>query len=235
MAQGVAPDSTGNSGTWTSAQAYILAVVCLLVGVAAGYLLRGSGSSAAVPAAQPVQGSTAQGTGAVPQGMGGGAQPSPEQMKAMADQQAAPLLAQMKSKPNDPALLANIGNVYYDAQQFKDATNYYERSLKADPKNFDVRTDMATAYFYAGDADHAIAEFNTVLKDDPKHAQTLFNLGMVKWEGKGDANGAIQTWEKLLQENPNYPDRERVEQAISRAKQHSNMAPGTTTNKPATM
>ena len=234
MPQGVTPVSSSDNGTWTSLQAYTLAVVCLLVGVAAGYLLRGSGSSAAVPAAevaQPASGGMPQGRG----GAGASTQPSPEQMKDMADKQAAPLLAELKSKPNDPALLANVGNVYYDAQQFKDATNYYEQSLKADPKNFDVRTDMATAYFYLGDADRAIAEFNTVLKDDPKRAQTLFNLGMVKWEGKGDTEGAIEAWEKLLKDNPDYPDRQRVEQAISRAKQHSNMAPGTTTNKPASM
>lgn len=34
---------------WTSVQAYVLAVICLLVGIAGGWFIRGSKSPAAVP------------------------------------------------------------------------------------------------------------------------------------------------------------------------------------------
>jgi cytochrome c-type biogenesis protein CcmH/NrfG len=166
---------------------------------------------------------------------GGGQQPTPEQMKRMADTQAAPLLAQLKSSPNDPALLAQIGNVYYDTQQYKEAIGYYDRSLQADPKNPNVRTDMGTAFFYMGDADRAISEFEKTLTYDAKHGQTMFNLGMVKWQGKGDAKGAVESWERLLKAVPDYPDRANVEQLIARAKQHGDIKPGTKTNKPASM
>jgi tetratricopeptide (TPR) repeat protein len=153
----------------------------------------------------------------------------------MADKQAEPLLAQLKSNPNDATLLANIGNLYYDAQQYKEAIGYYDKSLNADPKNVNIRTDLGTAYFYAGDTTRAISEFQTALKDDPKHGQTLFNLGMVQWQGKGDLNGAIASWEKLLKVAPDYPDRARVEQLLAKAKEHANMAPGTKTDKPTKM
>lgn len=222
--------STTTNATWTSTQAYVLAIICLLVGVAVGYLVRGSAApestAPSTAASQPA---------AMPPGMGAGQQPTPEQMKHMAEKQAEPLLAQLKSTPNDPALLAQIGNVYYDAQVFKDAADYYSRSLGIDPKNANVRTDMGTAYYYMGDADRALKEFNTALQYDPKHGQTLFNMGMVKWQGKGDAPGAVETWQKLLQVVPDYPDRAKVEQLIDRAKQHTTMKPGTKTDKPATM
>jgi cytochrome c-type biogenesis protein CcmH/NrfG len=235
MAQAV-NESTTNSN-WTSTQAYVLAVICLLVGVAAGYLLRGSGST--TPGAESATVATAPAAGAMPGGMPGAGmgnqQPSPEQLKQMADAQAAPLLEQLKSKPNDPALLANIGNLYYDAQQYKDAIGYYTKSLASDPKDANVRTDMATAYAYAGDADRAISEFNTALKYDPKHGQTMFNLGMIEWQGKGDMKAAVDTWEKLLKVVPDYPDRAKVEQLIAKAKEHTTMAPGTMTDKPAKM
>lgn len=215
-----------NSG-WTSTQAYVFAVICLLIGVLAGYFLRGSGTSATTPVATNTE---------APAGMGGGGQqPTPEQMKHMADTQAAPLLAQLKSTPNDPALLAQVGNVYYDTQQYKEAIDYYGRSLQADPKNPNVRTDMGTAFFYLGDADRAISEFEKTLTYDAKHGQTMFNLGMVKWQGKGDAKGAVESWERLLKVVPDYPDRANVEQLIARAKQHGDIKPGTKTNKPATM
>jgi cytochrome c-type biogenesis protein CcmH/NrfG len=226
MASGVLPISN-NSKTWMTPQAYVVAVICLLVGVAAGYLLRGSGSPATVPSVQAAQ--------QMPGIMGAGMQPTPEQLRHMAEKQAEPLLAELKSKPNDATLLSNIGNIFYDAQQFKDAIDYYNRSLQAEPDNPGVRTDMGTAYFYLGNADRAIAEFNAALQRDPKHAQTLFDLGLVKWQGKSDVTGAVEAWETLLRVVPDYPERERVEQLIARAKQHVNLVPAAQNGKLAGM
>ena len=223
-------EAQGRSTDWTSTQTYVLAVVCLLVGVVVGYLLRGSG---------PAQGSAAVAQNQANQlpeaasKMMGANQVTPEQLKHMADQQAAPLVSQLKAKPTDPVLLAQIGNVYYDAQQFKDAIDYYARSLQADPKNTNIRTDMATAYWYLGDPDRAIAEFDRVLKQEPNKPNALFNRGVVRWQGKMDIKGAVADWEALLKADPNYPERPKVEQMIAQAKQHENIKPGEKSSKPA--
>jgi cytochrome c-type biogenesis protein CcmH/NrfG len=222
-----ATQSTSNA-TWTSTQAYVLAVICLVVGVGAGYLVRGSAAPADATAAVPQQ----QMQAGLPNT---GGQPTPEQIKHMADEQAKPLLTALQSNPNDFDTLAQLGNVYYDAQVFDRAVDYYGKALQIRPADANVRTDMGTAYFRMGDSDRAIKEFETSLKSDPKHAQTMFNLGIVKWQGKMDVPGAVATWEKLLQIAPDYPDRAKVEQYISEAKQHSNIKPGTKTAKPASM
>jgi cytochrome c-type biogenesis protein CcmH/NrfG len=94
---------------------------------------------------------------------------------------------------------------------------------------------MGTAYFYLGDSDRAIQEFQTALKDDPKHGQTMFNMGMVQWQGKGDAPAAVATWERLLKTVPDYPERARVEEMLAKAKQHNSIKPGSKTAKPASM
>jgi cytochrome c-type biogenesis protein CcmH/NrfG len=218
------PSSSNSTSSWTSAQVYIMATLCLLVGIAAGYLIRG-----------PVQ-TAATTTSAAPTPVMGGAgaqqQPTPEQMKHMADTQAAPLLQRLQSTPRDPKLLADIGNVYYDAQTYPDAIQYYRQSLaiKDDPN---VHTDMATAMFYMGDPDGAIAELQKVLKADPTHASALFNLGMIRWQGKMDVDGAITAWQQFLKDHPNDPRKAQVEQLIARAKQHEGIRPGTRTDKPA--
>ncbi len=167
--------------------------------------------------------------------MGSMQQPTPDQMKHMADKQAEPMLAQLKATPNDPRLLYNIGNVYYDTQQYPEAINYYEQSLKIDPKGNDVRTDMAVAYFYSDNVDRALAELSTVLKQDPNHANALFNQGMILWKGKMDVTGAVASWKKLLAVNPNYDRRAEVETFIAQAEKHANIKPGQKTNKPAGM
>lgn len=207
---------------WTSVQAYVLAVICLLVGIAGGWLIRGSQS----PAATSPETASAPPTGGMP-GNSASQMPTPDQLKQMADTQAAPLIEKLKSDPNDPDLLASIGNVYYDAQQFPAAIEYYQRALKIQPTNTGVRTDMATAYWYMGNADAAIVEFQKSLSYEPTKPNTLFNLGIVEWQGKMDIDKAVATWQKLLDTNPNYQGKDKVLELMAQAKKHSGVKPGT--------
>ncbi len=222
-------DKPAIQSNWTSVQAYSLAVICLLVGIAMGYLFRGSAAAPAAASADVASSGSGAAAAATQQRV------TPEQLRRMAEKQAEPLMAQLQSNPNDPALLAQVGNIYYDTQTYNEAIKFYDRSLKADPANADVRTDLGTSYYYLGDADRALQEFHTALKYDPKHAQTIFNMGMVQWQGKGDVKAAVASWEQLLKVVPDYPERKKVEQLIEKAKAHANMAPGTKTDKPATM
>jgi len=207
---------------WTSVQAYVLAVICLLVGIAGGWFIRGSQS----PTSAATETSTASAPAVDPANAGAQA-PSPAQLQKMADTQAAPLLANLKADPNNAGLLQNIGNIYYDAQQFPTAIDYYQRALKVEPANTGVRTDMATAYWYTGNADAAIAEFQKSLSYEPTKPNTLFNLGIVQWQGKMDIDKATATWQKLLDTNPNYEAKDKVLELMAQAKKHSGVKPGT--------
>ena len=196
---------------WTSTQAYVLAAFCLLLGVTLGYLFRGSASPASAQASAPA---SEQSAAPAPQ-------PPSGDMRAAVAQAAAPLLEAVKQYPNDYDSLIKLGNVYYDGQQFQNAIHYYERAVAIHPENVDVRTDMGTAYWYTGNADKAIAAMEMSLKYRPGHPQTLFNLGWVRWQGKNDPQGAVAAWEQLLQTNPDYPQRQQVEQYIAKAKEHA--------------
>jgi tetratricopeptide (TPR) repeat protein len=205
---------------WSSLQAYALAAVCLFVGVAGGWFIRGS-QAPSTPGIQSVAASTPE------QPNSSAAQPSSEEMRRMADKQAEPLLAQLQSEPKNAELLARIGNAYYDAQQFPVAIEYYGRSLQAKPKDASVRTDMATAYWYVGNADTAIAEFNKALSDEPNQANALFNLGVVQWQGKMNVEAALATWQKLLDSNPNYENKDKLLELMAQVKKHAGLKPGT--------
>ena len=213
-------DTNQSKTSWTSAQVYVMSAICLLLGIAVGYLVRGPG--------QPVSNATPT-TAAAPADTS--VPPTPEMMKRMAETKAAPLLAQLQSSPNNAELLAEIGNVYYDTQNYQDAIAYYKKSLalKEDPG---VRTDMGTSYFYTGDADAALAEFDRTLKINPTFENALLNVGIVKFNGKMDARGAIAAWEQLLKQNPNHPRRADIEQMIAQAKKHENVTPGQKSAKP---
>ncbi len=215
-------EANTSAGTWTSGQAYALALVCLAVGLVIGYLFHGSESPAPVAAtdtgAQQATPPGMPGPAAIPGSIPAGQpQLTPEMLQA----KAQPLLDRVKQNPNDSAALVDLGNLYYDAQQFPQAVQYYGKALEKEPTDVNVRTDMGTAYWYMGDADRALSEFTRSLSYSPNHPQTLFNMGMVKWQGKRDPKGAVAAWEQLLQTNPNYPEKDKVQTYIAQAKQHA--------------
>lgn len=202
---------------WTVYKALLLSGASLAIGIALGWIvqpLASSKSTSRTPAAatQPA----AQNNPA----------PQPDanaQLQAAAEKQVTPLLDKLKSDPKNVELLINIGNIYYDAKQYSSAINYYGQALKIKPADVDVRTDMATAYWYAGDADTALSEFDKALKFVPNSPNTLFNRGMVRWQGKMDAQGALADWKKLLAANPNYQDKAQVQKMIDEVQKHGSM------------
>ena len=208
------PNSLQQPSPWTATQAYGLAVFCLMLGVALGYLFRGSASPAADLAA-PQSASAPSGTNDA------SGKPTPEQQKAMVDRAAVPLLEAANKNPNDFQTIVSLGNVYYDGNQYPEAIKYYQRGLEINPNNADVRTDLGTAYWYVGDADRALVEFKKSLKIRPDHPGTLFNMGIVEWQGKMDPTAAIAAWQDLLKRNPDYPQRQQVEDLIAKAREHS--------------
>jgi cytochrome c-type biogenesis protein CcmH/NrfG len=189
---------------WTNTQVYTAIIVVLILGGLGGYLLKTSSSS---PESSSLSSSSSS---LPPPGM-----PSQSQMLST---QAAPLQARLQANPKDTTALIELGNLYFDAQQFSDAIGYYTRALNENPNDPNVRTDMGIAYYYSGDPDRALKEFDRSLKTDPRHSQTLFNVGVVKLQGKNDPKGAIAAWEELLRIDPRYRDRARVESLLAEAR-----------------
>ena len=213
--------TTTTSKYWTSTQAFALAAVSLVLGVCGGMLIRRASARAQTPqmAAVPQQ---FQSTGAsLPANFAAtSTAASVQDLKKAADEQAVPLLEQLKADPNNAATLTNLGNIYYDAKQYLTAIQYYERSLKTQPADTSVRTDLGTAYWYNGDPDTAIAQFQKALSYEPNKADTLLNLGIVELQGKRDAKAAVAAWQQLLQANPGYQNKDKVLQLIADAQKH---------------
>jgi cytochrome c-type biogenesis protein CcmH/NrfG len=203
---------------WQNKQVYTMAAVCLVIGLAIGYLFRGSRSPA------PAISDASQSTGTAERTAGGmGRQmPTLEQMKHMAEKKAEPLLEKLKSEPNNSDLLIQVGNIYKATHQFKEAGEYYDKALTIDPKNVAIRTELASCLYYNGDLDKAIEQLNQSLRYNPKDANSLFNLGVMKLQGKQDVAGALTAWQTLLKTNPQLsPDRKaNVQKLIEEAKRH---------------
>lgn len=219
--------SAPDSKTWNNAQTYSMAVICLVLGIAAGYLLH----APAAASAGSIPNTTATGPSA-PAPTAPPQMPSAADMKRMADKQVAPLLEKLQNDPKDADLLAQIAHNYLSAQQFQSAQRYYEQSVALKPK-VEALNELAFIYVKQGDLDKGIATLNRALTIDPKNPKILYNLGFFEWKGKMDPQAAIATWQTLLKVDPKNPKRAQVEQMIAQAKKHISIAPGTKTEKPA--
>lgn len=187
---------------------YLFGLICLVIGFFLGYFFRGS-EQARTPAT----------SASAPMSAPAANLPSPPMGGIDFEQQASILKMQLKTNPREVTTLLHLGNLYYDHQRWSEAISYYEQALELQPDNPDMRTDMATAYYYNGDPQRAAGEYEKVLKNHPNYPNTLFNLGIVRLDGLKDPKGAIDAWERLLRANPPADQAEKARQQIARARQ----------------
>lgn len=188
---------------WSSREAYLLALVCLMAGLVVGYMF---GTSSPRPATVGAAATSVAASAGAPVSL------------QSVEQSAAPLLAAIKADPKNVEALIQLGNLYYDHQAYAQAIEYYGRALELRPNDVNVRTDRGTAYWYSGFPEKALAEYDLSLAVNPTHAQTLFNLGVVRRDGMKDPAGAIAAWEKMLAVNPQHPDRARIQEMIAQTR-----------------
>jgi cytochrome c-type biogenesis protein CcmH/NrfG len=124
----------------------------------------------------------------------------------------------LKDDPNNLKVLIQLGNLYFDANQFDPAIETYSRALEIDPKNPDVRTDMGIMYRKKRDYDRAIAEFKKAAEVDPKHVNSRYNLGIVLLHDKQDIKGAIKAWEDYLRVEPTGPRADNIRNQMDKMK-----------------
>lgn len=124
----------------------------------------------------------------------------------------------LASDPKNLRANVELANRLYDAGRYADAIPYYQQAFALDGKNVNVSTDLATALYYAGRPDESLAQLEKSLAIDPRHGQTLFNVGIIRRDGKNDARGAITAWERLLASVPDYPEAGKVRSMIAELK-----------------
>jgi tetratricopeptide (TPR) repeat protein len=127
--------------------------------------------------------------------------------------------------PGNLDAAVKAGDLLYDAQRYVEAIGFYQQAFAVNKTDINVSTDLGTALWYVGRADEALAQYDKSLALNPTHAQTLFNVGIVRAEGKGDNAGAVAAWEQLLKANPDYPAAARVATMMAAARQKLAVTP----------
>jgi len=114
----------------------------------------------------------------------------------------AALKRRTQAEPGNANAWTELGNAYFDSDQFDASISAYRKSLELNPNNPNVWTDMGVMYRRSGKPEEAIKAFDQAIATDPKHEVSRMNKGIVLLHDLNDANGAVKAWEGLLEVNP---------------------------------
>jgi len=104
--------------------------------------------------------------------------------------------------PSNVEAWIELGNAYFDTDQYKKSIQAYTKALELKPDNADVWTDMGVMYRKDGRPQDAIKAFDQAIAVNPKHEVSRLNKGIVLFHDLQDTPGAIRAWEGLLEINP---------------------------------
>ena len=131
--------------------------------------------------------------------------PAPAPAKATDSGKANMIAALEKETQSNPGNLeawVELGNSYFDSNQYEKAIGAYTKALEISPNNANVWTDMGVMYRRNGNPQEAINAFDKAIEADPKHEVSRMNKGIVLLHDLKDTDGAIEAWEGLLEINP---------------------------------
>jgi cytochrome c-type biogenesis protein CcmH/NrfG len=205
-----------------SKDAIALGIAGVFFGLLVGWIIGSQQASGVAP--QPA---AAQATS--------GSAPASSQQQApqpIDESRVAAMKSEAERNPNDAVIRVQLGNMYFDAERFQDAAQWYEAALKINPKDVNASTDLGIVYYYMNQPDRALAQFDRSLAVDPTHAKTLLNQGIVRAFGKQDLKGASGSWEKVLQVAPNSEEARAAKQALDGVRAaHQNLGAGSGTGR----
>ena len=176
-------------------------VIALVAGLVAGLAIgwsvgnsmsRPAGPIVAAPVAMPIPNPVGQ----MPQAMG---QPPEAQLQ----QRIATHEQLVKQDPKNVQAWVQLGNDYFDSHQAEKSIEAYGKALALQPNDPNVLTDQGIMYREVKKFELAAKNFEKASKLDPRHQQSLFNLGVVYAFDLKQTEKAIEAWTKVVQIDPN--------------------------------
>jgi Flp pilus assembly protein TadD len=148
---------------------------------------------------------------------GGGGRPAPAVAAAAGgegDARLTQIRQALEKDPENPRLLAELGNACYDREDWDGAIRAYEKARRKAPRDPNILSDLGAAYRNRGDFKMAEAMLNKAREADPDHWQSLVNLTLIAAYDTRDAAAARRHLEELKHRFPGIPNLDQVEKQI---------------------
>ena len=172
------------------AQSAVMLLVGALIGFGVGYFAAGGGRP-------------------------GGAAPRAAGSDAAAGDRLAELTKALERDPENPEILMDLGNLYYDREDWDRAVATYEKARRKAPKNPNLLSDLGAAHRNRGEFDLAVAFFQKARQNDAEHWQSLLNLVLVEAFDRRDPKAAQAAFDELKKRYPEVPQLDKIQEQIA--------------------
>jgi Flp pilus assembly protein TadD len=117
--------------------------------------------------------------------------------------------------PENPKLLTELGNAWYDRGDWDRAIAAYEKARRKAPEDANLLSDLGAAYRNRGEFRRAVPLFERARKNDGQHWQSLLNLVLIHAYDLHDRAGAQRWLDELKRRYPEIPDLDRIQERVS--------------------
>jgi len=126
----------------------------------------------------------------------------------------------VSKEPANRNAWVQLGHNFFDSNQPIKAIEAYDKALELDDQDPNILTDQGVMFRRLGWYDRAIGNFEKASKVDPRHQQSLFNLGIVYRYDLQDFPKAIEIWERFLALGPTGQSAAQVSKEMEFMKAH---------------
>lgn len=193
------------------ADAIVFGVAGSLFGLIIGWVLGTQNATGTARVAAPVAQAAPATAGA----------PAAQQPPPLDPARVQALQTVAEQDPKNIESRVQLGNLFFDAEQYPQSITWYEQAFALKPADTNVSTDLGVAYYYTNQPDKALAQFDKSLANDPKHIKTLLNVGIVRAFGKNDLAGASKAWQEVVAISPDSPEGQAAKKGLEGVKNTS--------------
>jgi tetratricopeptide (TPR) repeat protein len=120
---------------------------------------------------------------------------------------------------------ATLGNWSFDHKIWSKAAEEYEKAISLGLDNPDLRTDLGSAYRFAGKFDQALIQYSLAQSQNPQHENSLFDLASLYLQNLRQPGKAIELLQQFKARFPQSGAIPRVNELIEEAKNQSANSP----------
>lgn len=116
----------------------------------------------------------------------------------------ADLMQKLSANPKDVQTLGALGDLYFQAGDYKTAASWQQKIVDIDSKHVNARLALGAALFNMGDGAAAEKQWLEVVAIDPKHAEAHYDLGFLYLsKNPPDMVKVKAEWAKVVEIDPN--------------------------------
>ncbi len=112
------------------------------------------------------------------------------------------LKERLKDTPDDWAIYARLGDIYFGMRRFEEAIKYYKKAIELNPDDVDTYNDLGLSNHYIGRSVEGLKYIEEGIKRDPYYHRIWLTKGFILAYGLGRKDEAEKAWRMALKLDP---------------------------------